>query len=115
MALDPGSQDSDRLLTKVALVHYWIVGQRGGEAVLDALAGLFPNAALFADVARYANLDKYGSWAFDWVARYHGEPYWRGSAMMDLGEAARASGFVEVESRGLTAYDYPHIVIGQKP
>jgi glycosyltransferase involved in cell wall biosynthesis len=52
MALDPGSQDSDRLLTKVALVHYWIVGQRGGEAVLDALAGLFPSAALFAHVIR---------------------------------------------------------------
>jgi SAM-dependent methyltransferase len=70
---------------------------------------------LFADVPRYANIDKYASWAFDWVARYHGEPYWRASAMMDFGEAARASGFVDVEARGLTAYDYPHVVIGQKP
>jgi SAM-dependent methyltransferase len=70
---------------------------------------------LFADVARYANIDKYAAWGFDWVARYHGEPYWRASAMMDLGEAARASGFMEAEARGLTAYDYPHIVIGQKP
>jgi hypothetical protein len=35
--------------------------------------------------------------------------------MIDLGEAARASGFIEAESRGLTAYDYPHLVIGRKP
>jgi SAM-dependent methyltransferase len=72
-------------------------------------------AVVFADVPRYANLDKYASWAFDWVARYHGEPYWRASAMMDFGEAARASGFINVEARGLTPYDYPHVVIGQKP
>jgi hypothetical protein len=70
---------------------------------------------LFSDVARYANLDKYGSWSFDWVARYHGEPYWRASASMDLGAAARASGFVEVEDRGLSENDYPHIVMGRKP
>jgi SAM-dependent methyltransferase len=70
---------------------------------------------LFADVPRYANIDKYAAWGFDWVARYHGEPYWRGSAMMDLGEAARASGFEDAQSRSLTAYDYPHLVIGQKP
>jgi SAM-dependent methyltransferase len=70
---------------------------------------------LFADVARYANIDKYASWAFDWVARYHGEPYWRASAMIDLGEAARAGGFIETGARGLTAYDYPHLVIGRKP
>ncbi len=70
---------------------------------------------LFADVARYANIDKYAAWGFDWVARFHGEPYWRASAMLDLGELARAGGFVEVEARGLTAYDYPHLVIGRKP
>ncbi len=40
----------DSLSAKIALVHYWIVGQRGGEAVLDALADLFPNADLFSHV-----------------------------------------------------------------
>ncbi len=32
---------------RVALVHDWIAGMRGGERVLDELAGLFPEADLF--------------------------------------------------------------------
>jgi glycosyltransferase involved in cell wall biosynthesis len=38
-----------RLLSvmRVALVHDWLVGRRGGEAVLEALVRLFPNAEIF--------------------------------------------------------------------
>jgi glycosyltransferase involved in cell wall biosynthesis len=32
---------------RVALVHYWLVNQRGGEAVLQALCKLFPDADIF--------------------------------------------------------------------
>lgn len=32
---------------RVALVHDWVTGLRGGERVLDELAGLFPSAELF--------------------------------------------------------------------
>jgi glycosyltransferase involved in cell wall biosynthesis len=32
---------------RVALVHYWLVNQRGGEAVLAALCKLFPEADIF--------------------------------------------------------------------
>lgn len=32
---------------KVALVHYWLVGMRGGEKVLESLCGLFPEADIF--------------------------------------------------------------------
>ncbi len=32
---------------KVALVHYWLVGMRGGEKVLEALCGMFPDADIF--------------------------------------------------------------------
>jgi glycosyltransferase involved in cell wall biosynthesis len=32
---------------RVALVHYWLVNQRGGEAVLGALCKLFPAADIF--------------------------------------------------------------------
>ena len=32
---------------KVALVHYWLVGMRGGERVLEALCELFPDADIF--------------------------------------------------------------------
>jgi len=33
---------------KVALVHDWLTGMRGGERVLLSLARLFPQAAVFA-------------------------------------------------------------------
>ena len=32
---------------RVALVHDWVTGLRGGERVLDEIAGLFPSAELF--------------------------------------------------------------------
>jgi glycosyltransferase involved in cell wall biosynthesis len=32
---------------RVALIHYWLVNQRGGEAVLQALCGMFPEADIF--------------------------------------------------------------------
>jgi len=32
---------------RVALVHYWLVGQRGGEKVLEALCRMFPSADIF--------------------------------------------------------------------
>jgi len=35
---------------KVALVHYWLVGMRGGEKVLEALCDLFPHADIFTHV-----------------------------------------------------------------
>ncbi|RBW52512.1 MULTISPECIES: glycosyltransferase [Ruegeria] len=36
---------------KVALVHYWLTGMRGGEHVLEQLVNLFPQADLFTHVA----------------------------------------------------------------
>src|SRR3712207_4264647 len=35
---------------KVAIIHYWLVGMRGGEKVLEALCELFPDADLFTHV-----------------------------------------------------------------
>ena len=32
---------------RVALVHDWLTGMRGGEKVLEALSGIFPGAPLF--------------------------------------------------------------------
>jgi glycosyltransferase involved in cell wall biosynthesis len=32
---------------RVALVHYWLLGSRGGERVLEAICRLFPNADIF--------------------------------------------------------------------
>lgn len=35
---------------RVAIVHYWLVGMRGGEKVLEALCNLFPQADIFTHV-----------------------------------------------------------------
>ena len=35
---------------RVALIHYWLVGMRGGESVLESLCELFPEADLFTHV-----------------------------------------------------------------
>ena len=35
---------------KVAIVHYWLVGMRGGEKVVENLCRLFPEADIFTHV-----------------------------------------------------------------
>ena len=35
---------------KVALIHYWLVGMRGGEKVLEELCHIFPQATIFTHV-----------------------------------------------------------------
>ena len=39
------------LVQKVAIVHYWLVGMRGGERVLESLCRMFPAADIFTHVA----------------------------------------------------------------
>lgn len=41
---------------KVAIVHYWLVGMRGGEKVLEELCALYPEADLFTLVADRSKL-----------------------------------------------------------
>lgn len=41
---------------RVALVHYWLVTQRGGERVLEALAEIFPGADIYTLVVDEASL-----------------------------------------------------------
>lgn len=36
---------------RTAIIHYWLVAERGGEKVLRALCDLFPNAVIFTHVA----------------------------------------------------------------
>jgi len=42
--------DADLASKKVAIVHYWLVGMRGGERVLERLLKLFPQADIFTHV-----------------------------------------------------------------
>jgi SAM-dependent methyltransferase len=69
---------------------------------------------LMADVPRYADLDRLAAWRFDWAAKWGGEPFWRASAQLDLGEGARAAGFVAVDTGSLPPMGNPHFVIGRK-
>lgn len=41
---------------KVALVHYWLVGMRGGEKVLEEVCRLYPDADIYTHVAIPENL-----------------------------------------------------------
>lgn len=43
---------------KVALVHYWLVGMRGGEKVLESFCRLYPDADIFTLVAEPAQLSE---------------------------------------------------------
>ncbi|GIT92007.1 glycosyl transferase [Jannaschia pagri] len=40
-----------RRAPRVALIHYWLVGMRGGEKVLEALCRMYPDADIFTHVA----------------------------------------------------------------
>jgi len=44
--------------TKVAIVHDWLTGYRGGEKVLEALLELFPNAPIYTLVHKQGSLPK---------------------------------------------------------
>lgn len=35
---------------RVAIIHYWLVGMRGGERVIESLCEIFPNADIFTHV-----------------------------------------------------------------
>jgi glycosyltransferase involved in cell wall biosynthesis len=43
---------------KVAIVHYWLVGMRGGEKVLEEICRLYPEADIFTHVAIPQNLSE---------------------------------------------------------
>jgi len=41
---------------KVAIVHYWLVGMRGGEKVLEALCEIYPEADIYTHVVDLDNI-----------------------------------------------------------
>ncbi len=45
-----GAVENRRGFMKVAIVHYWLVGMRGGEKVIEALCRMFPDADIFTHV-----------------------------------------------------------------
>jgi glycosyltransferase involved in cell wall biosynthesis len=49
-AIDPARAPKAVDSRRVAIVHYWLVGMRGGERVVERLLKLFPNADIFTHV-----------------------------------------------------------------
>lgn len=37
---------------RVAVIHYWLTGMRGGEKVVEALCRIFPQADIYTHVVR---------------------------------------------------------------
>ena len=37
---------------RVAIIHYWLTGMRGGEKVVEALCRIFPQADIYTHVVR---------------------------------------------------------------
>lgn len=70
---------------------------------------------VMADVPRYFDLDRIESWRFDWVAKYHGEPFWRPSASMDMRKAMTEAGFVDVAAYPLGSKLGTYVFRGHKP
>ena len=103
------------LVTSYILLH-----EMPANAVHAVMAEAFrvakPGAdLLMSDVTRYAALDKMGVFKADYGAKHGGEPHWRDSASLDLGQVARDAGFVDVVSEGVGGAPYPWIVRGRKP
>jgi SAM-dependent methyltransferase len=107
--------DSFDLVTSYILLH---------EIPADTIKAVFEEAfrvlkpggdMIMSDVTRYSDLDKLGVWRADSGAKYGGEPHWRASASLDLGQVARDAGFVDVVAKGFEPMKYPYIVQGRKP
>jgi glycosyltransferase involved in cell wall biosynthesis len=64
---------------KVAIVHYWLVGMRGGEKVLEAMCEMFPDADVFTHVYapdRTSDIIKRHRITTSWVSRLPNARRW---------------------------------------
>ena len=70
---------------------------------------------MFGDVAPYSTLDKISEWRTDYLARYGGEPYWRGASTMNMVDLLKDIGFVDVKSYGIAPSNFPWVTYARKP
>jgi SAM-dependent methyltransferase len=97
----PFPDQSFDLVTSYA-VHHELPPRVIAQIFKEAYRLLEPGGdLLISDVARTQSWDRMKAWAFDWVARWVGEPYWRAAGVMDFAEGAREASFVDVDSGAL--------------
>jgi ubiquinone/menaquinone biosynthesis C-methylase UbiE len=70
---------------------------------------------LFGDVAPYGAMSKLNAWRTDYMAKYGGEPFWRGSSTMDMVGLMQSIGFKDVKYYGMAPINYPWVTYGRKP
>jgi SAM-dependent methyltransferase len=102
------------LVTSYIVLHE-IPAEAARAQLREAFRLLRPGGdVLFTDVTRYSALDKKAVFWAEYLAVHGGEPFWREAASLDLGEAAREAGFVDVRSQAVSGV-YPWYVYGHKP
>ncbi len=86
------------------------------EVVQEGFRILRPGGdLLFADVAPYSELGKRAEWRTDYLARFGGEPYWRGSATIDMVQILKDAGFADIRYDGMPPSNFPWITCARKP
>ena len=103
-------QNSFDLVVSYILLHE--IPSSAVKAVFaEALRVLKPGGEmLMSDVSRYADMTKLDQWRADRGAMYGGEPHWRESASLDLGQIAKDVGFTVVSAGGVDDEKYPYVV-----
>ncbi len=87
-----------------------------GETLAEAFRVLRPGGdLLFGDVLPYAQMSKVDAWRTDFLAKFGGEPFWRGSSTMDMVGLMQSIGFVDVKYEGTGPTRYPWKTYGRKP
>ncbi len=90
---DNASMEAALDIPDVALAHHWLMSMRGGEKTLAALAEMFPEAPIYALLARLEQLDeglRRRELRLSWLQRFNWVPDLQRKALPWLASAARS-------------------------
>lgn len=114
-ATETGYDDNEfDLVTSFAIIHEVPI-KTIKDMIAEAFRILKPGGdMLIVDVLRYNALSKAQEWQADLLALRGGEPFWRASAELDLGDIATETGFADVVSERFGETNY-WALRGRKP